>query len=150
MEARFWTKVNKTETCWLWTAHKDPDGYGQFLKDGIAKFAHKVSWLLAGNEIPEGHVICHAPHEICGNRHCVNPAHLRADTKAANNRDMVNDGTSPRGTKNASCKLTENQVRAIRANSENKSQRELATEFGVSQKTISNIITHQRWSWLSS
>jgi hypothetical protein len=31
---RFWSKVEKTKTCWLWTAGKDFDGYGQFSDKG--------------------------------------------------------------------------------------------------------------------
>lgn len=27
---RFWSKVEKTEGCWLWTAGRIPEGYGQF------------------------------------------------------------------------------------------------------------------------
>ena len=30
IEERFWTKVEFTETCWLWTASRIPDGYGNF------------------------------------------------------------------------------------------------------------------------
>ncbi len=26
VEDRFWEKVNKTETCWIWTASKSPNG----------------------------------------------------------------------------------------------------------------------------
>ena len=25
---RFWSKVEKTDTCWLWTGHRDRHGYG--------------------------------------------------------------------------------------------------------------------------
>jgi hypothetical protein len=28
VEERFWAKVNKTETCWLWTGAKHEKGYG--------------------------------------------------------------------------------------------------------------------------
>ena len=28
-EQRFWAKVQKTETCWLWQGTKDRNGYGQ-------------------------------------------------------------------------------------------------------------------------
>lgn len=148
MEQRFWSKVNKTDTCWLWTACLDKkSGYGVFQGNGKTVQAHRLSWVLAGNTIPKGYDICHAPHEICGNRHCINPAHLRADTRKANANDMIADGTTNRGTKHKLNKLTEEQVRAIRA-SPNKSQKELAREYGVSQSNISCIISGKKWSWL--
>lgn len=28
---RFWSKVDKTDDCWLWTAATNRRGYGQFL-----------------------------------------------------------------------------------------------------------------------
>jgi hypothetical protein len=149
MEQRFWNKVNKTDTCWLWTASLSRDGYGRFKFNGKTFGAHRISWLLAGNIIPEGHEICHASHEICGNRHCVNPAHLRVDTNAENMKDKIADGTTAKGTKNPTNILTEDQVRAIRANPENKTHRALAEQFGIRPKYISRIIHRHTWSWLN-
>jgi len=148
MEERFWSKVNKTDTCWLWTASKFSDGYGQFWVDGKMKRAHKVSWLLAGNTIPDGLILCHAPHSVCGNRHCVNPAHLRTDTRTANSADRITDGTSNRGTKQGRSKLTDEIVLAIRANVEKKTQIELARQYGVTADNISLIIRRKSWAWL--
>jgi len=144
---RFFKHVNKTETCWLWTACCCNNGHGQFSYNGKTVLAHRFSLLLAGHTIPEGMCVCHAPHSICGHRNCVNPQHLRVDTIAANNRDMIADGTSTRGTKHTNCKLTEEQVREIRIRC-TESQRELAEEFGVSRYTINLIINKKRWAWL--
>jgi hypothetical protein len=149
MEQRFWNKVNKTDTCWLWTGSIDKQGYGRVRYGKKLIATHRASWLLSGNTIPEGLVICHAPHEICGNRHCVNPAHLRTDTKGANATDRIADGTSARGTKNPGSILTEEQVRAIRANTENKRYNALAREYGVCASQISNIIRRNAWYWLN-
>jgi hypothetical protein len=148
MEQRFWSKVNKTDTCWLWTASLDRDGYGKFKCNKKDTKAHRVSWVLAGNTIPGGLIMCHAPHEICGNRHCVNPAHLRVGTYAENVNDQIADGTKARGIKSGSNKLTEDQVRAIRANPENKTHAALASEYRVAFSLISAIIRRKKWSWL--
>jgi len=149
MEQRFWNKVNKTETCWLWTGYLNGTGYGQFQVNGKKVLAHRLSWLLAGNTIPEGHEICHAPHEICGNTNCVNPAHLRVGTHAENMRDQIRDGTTIRGTRHPNHRLTEDQVRAIRANPENKTHRALAEQFGIKRQSIGKIISRKKWSWLN-
>jgi hypothetical protein len=148
MEQRFWSKVNKTDTCWLWTGSLNDRGYGNFGFNGKVDKSHRVSWLLSGNTIPEGDIICHAPHEICGNRHCVNPAHLRVGTQVENMNDRIADGTIARGIKHGSNKLTEEQVRAIRANPENKTHAALAREYRVSSTHIRRVISRKKWAWL--
>lgn len=81
IEDRFWAKVEKTETCWLWTACKFSNGYGQFQRvDGGTKVAHRIAYELLVGDIPEGLVLDH----VCHVRTCVNPAHLRPVTNKQN------------------------------------------------------------------
>lgn len=44
---RFWSKVQKTDTCWLWSAavRRKDDGYGAFWLDGRHQPAHGNSRL---------------------------------------------------------------------------------------------------------
>jgi hypothetical protein len=55
---RFWAKVQKTDTCWLWTAGKNGGlgeggrGYGTFWLDGRTQPAHIIAWRLSGRRIP--------------------------------------------------------------------------------------------------
>jgi hypothetical protein len=144
---RFFNKVNKTETCWLWTGCCCNNGQPYFKYNGKPTIAYRFSWLLAGHTIPEGLCVCHAPHSICGHKNCVNPAHLRVGTQAENMRDKITDGTSLRGTRNASCRLTEEQVREIRRRC-TENQRILGEEFGVARNTINDIIRRKNWAWL--
>lgn len=81
LSERFWSKVEKTDYCWIWIAGKDKDGYGRFRFDGDKRQAHRVSWFLTHGEMPD--VIDHAE---CGNHACVNPAHLENVTLAENTR----------------------------------------------------------------
>jgi hypothetical protein len=70
---RFWSKVDKSGECWLWTASLTPYGYGQIVvTKGKPRHAHRIALELSGVEIPKGaHV-----HHRCEVRACVNPAHL--------------------------------------------------------------------------
>ncbi len=77
-EERFWSKVNKTEGCWLWTACVFHHGYGQFMAIRGSKYAHRYSYELAHGAIPAGM----EAHHICKNRACVNPAHLELLSKS--------------------------------------------------------------------
>lgn len=82
-EDRFWAKVNKTETCWLWTGCIQ-FGYGIFHFNGKAGKAHRYSYILHFGSIPEGTEIDHVKAWGCTNKHCVNPAHLEAVTHKVN------------------------------------------------------------------
>ena len=76
---RFFEKINKTETCWIWTATINRGGYGMF-RDGKMKNAHRVSYEIIKGPIPEGLFLDH----ICRVRHCVNPDHLEPVTNKEN------------------------------------------------------------------
>jgi hypothetical protein len=76
----FWAKVNKTDTCWLWTGAKDYDGYGKFTFSKTHKMAHRLSLELFLGSIEKNLQVDH----LCRVRHCVNPAHLEAVTPRVN------------------------------------------------------------------
>lgn len=79
-DVRFWCKVEKTETCWLWTAGRNDDGYGLFWDGTATVRAHRWAYEALVGPIPEG---LHLDH-LCRVRHCVNPAHLDPVTNAVN------------------------------------------------------------------
>jgi len=147
--ARFMAKVNKTETCWLWTASRNRTGYGQF---GIKKIdgtntmvePHRLLYKHHHGEIPEGLVVRHK----CLNKHCVNPDHLEIGTKSENACDKVRDGTDNRGNKHWRSLLTEAQVLDIRSRT-GQFHREIAKEFGVDRRTITQILNKTRWKHLN-
>ncbi|KKL77182.1 hypothetical protein LCGC14_2037470 [marine sediment metagenome] len=83
---RFFSHVEKTDRCWLWTAYKDKDGYGVFhfvrRRQGIRKRlrAHRWSYEHHFGPIPKGYLIDH----ICRTSACVRPTHLRVVTPREN------------------------------------------------------------------
>jgi hypothetical protein len=92
---RFWRKVNKTSTCWLWTRGITSWGYGWFTRaTRKANYAHRVAWELTHGDIPDGLVL----HK-CDVRSCVNPDHLYVGSQADNMRDMASRGRSTKGRK---------------------------------------------------
>ena len=66
----FWSHVNKTDTCWIWTAYRDKDGYGRFGNPNIP--AHRWAYQSLNGPIPNGLTLDH----LCRVPACVNPAHL--------------------------------------------------------------------------
>ena len=77
---RFWQKVDKTSSCWLWTAALDRDGYGKIGVNGKSIRSHRYSYELHKGELEGGMVVDH----LCKVRNCVNPAHLRIVTWVQN------------------------------------------------------------------
>jgi hypothetical protein len=80
VEIRFWAKVNKTETCWLWTGYTRDDGYGTIQIDHWPVYVHRFSFELFKGKIADGLSVDH----LCRVRNCVNPEHLEAVTMREN------------------------------------------------------------------
>lgn len=86
---RFWEKVIKTDTCWLWQAGLFSDGYGAFTVNGKTRRAHRVVFEWVKGEIPKGLYLDHSCHV----RHCVNPDHLCTVTQRQNTQNKKGKGT---------------------------------------------------------
>jgi hypothetical protein len=97
--ARFIQRVTKTDGCWLWTGATTKFGYGRLSHNGKMISAHRLSFLLAGNELPTELCVLHK----CDNPACVRPDHLFSGTKADNNEDTKRKGRHP-GTIKTHCK----------------------------------------------
>lgn len=87
---RFWSKVNKTSECWIWTGVTNDGGYGLFSHQGKNERAHRFAWSLSVGEIPGGLQIDHK----CRNRMCVNPSHLRPATNKQNSEHVQGSSSS--------------------------------------------------------
>lgn len=85
-EERFWSKVVKTDTCWLWTGCVSEAGYGRLTVKGRPWWAHRFAYEMLVGPIPEGLHLDHVVSRGCTNRNCVNPAHLEPVTRGENSR----------------------------------------------------------------
>lgn len=79
IEERFWSKVDKTDGCWLWIAGKTDKGYAHFNAPPY-QTGHLWLWVQTYGEVPAGFELDH----LCRVRHCVNPAHLEPVTHREN------------------------------------------------------------------
>jgi hypothetical protein len=134
----FWRRVEKTESCWNWTSGVSTSGYGRayvcYLGERRFLFgaAHRMSYALAHGALPDGLLILHS----CDNRRCVNPRHLRAGTSKDNINDAVVRGRWPKTTRR---KLSDEQVRYIRASRGVVPCKQLAAMFGVTGAFVSRV-----------
>jgi hypothetical protein len=94
---RFWSKVQKTDTCWLWTSTRNPFGYGRVYWRGRMNVrAHRLAWELTYGAIPEGRWVLHS----CDTPSCVRPDHLFLGDARTNVADMHAKGRgNPGGNK---------------------------------------------------
>lgn len=81
---RFWAKVEKTETCWIWTGGISANGYGNFWDGTRQVGAHRFAYETFVGPIPEGLQIDHVKARGCTTRACVRPDHLEPVTGQEN------------------------------------------------------------------
>ena len=133
-------KISHHGDCWPVVTNFGPDGYGILRVNGRKERAHRMMFSLyyVGLEAP---VVRH----ICNNPGCINPAHLRAGTPKDNAMDRVffQRGGNLKGVNNGRAKLTEEQVREIRASGE--SGVELAQRYGITGVMVSRIRLRKAW-----
>lgn len=132
--------IDAPETgCRVWTSSGYPYGYGQLMWNGRPRKAHRLAWENANGPIPSGLHVCHR----CDNPKCINPDHLFLGTSADNSADKVAKGRQQRGSRHGLAKLTEEQVRAIKA--DGRQQFIIAKDYGVGSNVISKIKTGVSW-----
>jgi len=153
LEERFWQKVDRRGygECWPWLAAHGR--YGQFRLQagqlGVAKRcnrpAHCVAFALVYGRWPDPHGLHGCDFTLCCN--ALNPSHVHEGTQLQNVRECIERGRArliqqQPGERNSLAKLTNEQARLIRVRYSGGGglQRELALEFSVSQRTVSDLV----------
>jgi hypothetical protein len=138
------TVIDPETGCRNWQGSTDTAGYGQIHAGKEMLRVHRLAYELETGPIPDGLCVCHR----CDNRRCCNPEHLFLGTQADNNadRDAKGRGVQRRGERHHAAKLTEDQVRGIRAAyAQGAEQPELAQRYGVDSTNIGCIVNGRTW-----
>lgn len=129
--------------CWIWMRSIDKDGYGIHYFNNKKESAHRKSYKLFKNEIPEKMLICHR----CDNPSCVNPSHLFIGTAKDNAQDALKKKRNFIGSKNSRAILNEKNVIEIR--NSNLSIRQLSEKYCVSVNVIKYARKKSSWAHLN-
>ncbi len=176
-KARFIKKLSPPDSkgCIFWSAGKR-GGYGIFTLKGEPFGAHRVAWLLKNGEIPPNLIIRHTcDNPSCVNpEHML----LGTDADNVRDRDLrgravilrgddhysrqrpevlargdrhgsrVKPWTVTRGEKHKLSRLNPEKVLHIRATVGEKSNKELAEQYGVTATLIYNVRKNRTWKHL--
>lgn len=130
--------------CTEWMGSRNWDGYGQVRHHRKARHCTHVALEMYDGKpvLPETHVM-----HSCDNPPCVYGPHLKRGTPAENLADMSRKGRAPRGEKQGRSKLTEANVREIRAQRIARIPvRDIALLFSVSESNIYYILRQHTWT----
>lgn len=128
------------------------NGYGRLIVgsriDGSrrSESAHRASYKAYKGDIPDGLFVCHK----CDNPKCINPDHLFLGTRQDNVDDREAKGRNKTGNtygeSHPKSKLNWAAVDSIRKLSDQHTQSELATIYGVSREAIKDVIAKKTWT----
>ena len=154
LEDRFWPRVDKSGECWMWTAARSSNGYGEIGRgghNGGMRTVHRVAYELTYGLIPPGLEVLHH----CDTKLCVRPSHLFLGTQADNNADMIAKGRfypgCHQGERNGRAKLVASQVRDIKEDySAGFNIEQLAESYCLSSRQVSRIVKGKHWRHLEA
>jgi hypothetical protein len=166
LKQRLLSKIEKTETCWIWNAQTCKDGYGKVKIEGKTVRGHRAFYQTFVGPIPDNLWVLHK----CDNPSCVNPDHLFLGDVKDNVRDSIEKGRFNPHFASPDCKrywyepgyvkkepekklgiqpskLLREQVEEIRKKYKPRvyTQKMLAEEYGVHRVTINDIFNGRSW-----
>lgn len=142
----FLSEVSKlnTDNCIPWPfSIFSQTGYGAITFKGKLITAHRAMLIITTHANPPKLHACHNCRLKC----CINPRHLRWDTRLGNMYDKVKDGTLSRGDKHGMVKLTNEQ--ALSVYHDHRGCCAIASEHGIAPSTVCDIKAGRNWAWLT-
>lgn len=76
---RFWSKVDTSSECWLWTGTRNKNNYGVITIEKQTHYAARIAYELTYNTPPPPRIDV---RHTCGNSLCVRPGHLFLNQRA--------------------------------------------------------------------
>jgi hypothetical protein len=137
-ESRFWNKVEIRESgCWEWQGYIAECGYGEISISGVKFYTHRFSAYIRKREDISNSQVNHK----CDNKICVRPSHYYLGTAKENMQDIIE-----RGNVNRDRKISDDEVEKVRdmALKGEKTQKEIADKFGISQSHVSKIKNREK------
>jgi hypothetical protein len=137
------------EECLIWPFTRSDEGRPNIRLNRRRVSAARYICILAHGE-PEDSKL-ESAHR-CGNGHlgCVNPQHLRWATRKENVADAIEHGVFPLGKRMSIARMREDVVRQIMVAKKTASAREVASRFGVPARSVRDVWSGRKWSWLFS
>lgn len=143
----FWSNVNKTNSCWLWTAKAMEASRGK-RGNRTRRKIHVIAWRVqTGRRCRPGFELCHT----CDVRRCIRRKHLWEGTHKQNMYDsIIKDRAvfppTMLGEANPTSKLTDNDVRKIKNRlNKGEGQTSISKDFPVTNCTIWLIAHGKKW-----
>lgn len=138
----------ESDECLTWPYCKASDGRGKVTIPNEGEvLAHRYLCELVYGSPPTP--LHHASHSCGkGDHGCINPKHLRWATPEENEADKVVHGTSNRGERCGSNKLTEAEVRKIRELAKTMRPCQIAKLCTVTESAVRSIRDRKTWAWL--
>jgi len=138
---------DKIDECLIWPFGRSSEGYGKIGYSGESVLVHRLVCEMVHGPAPSPK---HEAAHLCGKGHlaCCNPHHLRWKTPRENCDDQIVHGTRRYGSRHQNSKLSETDVREIRALKGKMTQKAIGALYGVCDSTIGAIHKGLRWGWL--
>lgn len=129
--------------CYVWTEARDKKGYGRVggYQEGT-QFTHRMAMSVhLGRPLDEDEYVLHT----CDNPPCNRIEHLYIGTQQKNIIDATIRDRVAFGERHWNRKLTEGEVREIRALEGTMTQKAIAEKFGIHSNSVRDIQKRRTW-----
>lgn len=133
------------DECLIWPHSRNSRGYAVMKHNGRQHFVSRLVCVEHRGPPPDTTFV--GAHS-CGRGHlgCVTKRHIRWATPQENSDDRDVHGTVPRGESRWNSKITEDDVRRIRALQGTMTQAAIGAIFGISQVNVGLIQNRKAWA----